>query len=247
MIEVVIYTLADPRTNEVRYVGKTKKKLYRRLSEHIATSKNLKDHRSKWIQSLARQNLKPKIEMLDICQEEDWQEVEKFWIKTLKFLGVRLVNQNEGGCGNNGHRLSDESKRKISASLTGKKQSKEVVEKRASQLRGRKLHPEHIAKCIATRKARQHKLSEASRQKMRDSHKNKKISEEHRALLIHYGQLNNAKNAKKVAQHSPTGELINIYSCAREASLKTQINISSIRMCCRNERKKAGGFIWKFI
>jgi group I intron endonuclease len=246
MIEVSIYTLANPETNEVRYIGKTKKKLYRRLSEHIATSKNLKDHRAKWIQSLLRQNLSPKIELLEMCFEKNWQETEKFWIRTLKFLGVNLVNQNEGGCGNNGHKFSEESKQKISMSLTGKKQSRETIEKRASQMRGRKLSAEHIAKCVATRISRQYKMSDSLKQKISDINKNKKLSEEHKAIFNYHAQLNNAKNSKKVAQYSLTGELLGVYSCAREASLKTSANVSNIRLCCKNKRKTSGGFMWKF-
>lgn len=245
-MEVFIYTLADPRTNEVRYIGKTKKTLYRRLSEHITTSKNLKDHRSKWIQSLVQQNFHPKIEVLDTCQEENWQETEKFWISILKFLGVDLVNQNEGGYGNNGHRFSQESKRKISMSLTGKKQSKETIEKRSSQMRGRKLSAEHIAKCVATRISRQYKMSDSLKLKISNFNKNKKLSEDHKAILKYHAQLNNAKNSKKVAQYSLNGQLLGVYSCAREASLITNANISNIRLCCKNKRKRAGGFLWKF-
>lgn len=184
---------------------------------------------------------------MDICLEKDWQKTERYWISNLKFLGVRLINQNEGGYGNSRYKFSEESRRKISESLKGKKQSKETVEKRVSQLRGRKLNPEHIAKCVATRIARQYKMSDSLKKKMSNIHRHKKLTDEQKAILNHHRKLNNAKNAKKVAQYSLIGELLGIYSCAGEASLKTNTNISNIRLCCKNKRKTSGGFLWKFV
>ena len=98
----------------------------------------------------------------------------------------------------------------------------------------------------STRIARQYKMSESLKKKLREIHRNKKLTAENKAILNYYAQLNNAKNAKKVAQYSLTGELLGIYSCAREASLKTNTNISNIRLCCKNKRKTSGGFLWKF-
>lgn len=54
------------------------------------------------------------------------------------------------------------------------------------------------------------------------------------------------KRSKPVAQIS-NGEIIAIYKSAVEANNITGINYSKIRMCCRNERKKAGGYEWKNI
>jgi group I intron endonuclease len=245
-MNVFIYTLSDPRTEEVRYVGKTIKTLDRRLQEHLTTSKKMKDHRSKWIQSLVKINLTPKIEILDFCCEKKWQQTERFWIISLKFLGVNLTNQNDGGYGNHGFIFSEESKRKISKSLTGKKQSPETIEKRASKMRGRKLSPEHIAKFVATRVSRKYKMSEELKNKLKKIHKNKKLSQKNKEILRKYALIINEKNKKSVAQYSLDGVLIKIYSCAGDASRETSINISSIRMCCKNKRKKAGGFMWKF-
>jgi group I intron endonuclease len=245
-MNVLIYTLSDPRTNEVRYVGKTIKSLAERLNNHVHSSKTLKDHRAKWIQSLLKDGEYPIIEVLDTCCETDWQSIEKFWIITLKFLGVRLVNQNEGGCGNNGFSFSDASKAKISRSLTGKKQSPETIEKRASKMRGRKLSQDHINKSTATRISRNYKMSDKHKQKLIYINKNKKLSEEHKKLIAIGARINNEKNKKPVDQYSLNGEFITSFSCAGEASEKTFVNCSSIRMCCKGMRKKAGNFLWKF-
>lgn len=51
------------------------------------------------------------------------------------------------------YRHSDETRAKIAKTLTGVKQSAELVEKRVSKLRGRKQTPEEIAKRVASRLA----------------------------------------------------------------------------------------------
>ena len=55
-----IYTLSDPRNGEIKYIGRTFKKIKYRLSEHCAEKDNNK--KCNWIKSLAKQNLKPIIE-----------------------------------------------------------------------------------------------------------------------------------------------------------------------------------------
>lgn len=53
-------------------------------------------------------------------------------------------------------------------------------------------------------------------------------------------------NEKSVAQYSLSGELICIFKNMTEAELQTGINHSKISVCCKGDRQKAGGFIWKY-
>jgi hypothetical protein len=53
-------------------------------------------------------------------------------------------------------------------------------------------------------------------------------------------------NHKRVQQYSKTGIFIKEFPSAEEASMKTQINASSIRACCRGIKKTAGTYQWKF-
>jgi len=50
---------------------------------------------------------------------------------------------------------------------------------------------------------------------------------------------------QKVEQFSLSNELINTFDSITEAYKITGINKTSIAKCCRGERNKAGGFIWK--
>lgn len=52
---------------------------------------------------------------------------------------------------------------------------------------------------------------------------------------------------KKVIQYDFDGELVKVFDSISEASKATEVNKSSIAKCCRGERNKAGGFIWKFL
>jgi len=48
-----VYTLNDPTTDQVRYVGKTIQKINERLNQHFHNKNGkLKDHRSNWVNSL---------------------------------------------------------------------------------------------------------------------------------------------------------------------------------------------------
>jgi hypothetical protein len=93
-----IYVLRDPRTNEVRYVGKTVKKLHFRLAGHIYSSKTAKTYRDNWIASLLAAGLRPIIEQIDSAGD-DWAEREQYWIAHYRSAGARLANHTDGGEG----------------------------------------------------------------------------------------------------------------------------------------------------
>lgn len=96
---VKIYTLSDPRTAEIRYVGKTVETLGKRLSKHCSCLVNQKEqnHRVFWIRSLLQKGLKPVITLIEEVSSDIWEEREKYWIKYYKDLGLNLVNSTEGG------------------------------------------------------------------------------------------------------------------------------------------------------
>lgn len=54
------------------------------------------------------------------------------------------------------------------------------------------------------------------------------------------------KLSKAVLQYTKEGKFVSSYSSGREAERQTGIRQATISSCCREERKFAGGFIWKF-
>jgi hypothetical protein len=95
-----IYQLKDPITNEIKYVGVTTNGLSKRLSQHISDVKRRPElYKAKWINSLLKQNLKPVIELIEVCDILTWEEREIYWIKKYKDEGLKLTNLHPGGAG----------------------------------------------------------------------------------------------------------------------------------------------------
>lgn len=134
--KTIIYTLSHPITGEVRYIGMTTKTLKRRIREHMAESKKGKNRRCKWIRSLVKIELKPKIEFLDEVCTELGNQTEIYWIEQFKHWGFNLVNGTKGGSGISGYCLSEEHKRKISIAKLGKKRSPEFIENLKNHRKG---------------------------------------------------------------------------------------------------------------
>ena len=109
-----IYTLTDPNSNLVRYVGRTTEKLYNRLSKHINEREKAKNHRCHWINKLYKMGLKPIIELIDECDtHNECIFLEKYWISQFKNWGFNLVNETDGGEGSFGYKHTEETKNKM--------------------------------------------------------------------------------------------------------------------------------------
>lgn len=119
----IVYGLVDPRTNLVRYVGRSSSGL-RRPKIHLCPS-NLRgqSHKERWLREVIAQGLRPGIRILRECEsfhEAETSEVEE--IRRLRAEGVKLTNATEGGKGKPlGQTPTAEVRRKIAAKLTGRK------------------------------------------------------------------------------------------------------------------------------
>ena len=88
---VYIYALLDPKTNEVRYVGKTTKEPKERYNQHLTTSKKRKTYVNIWVNDLLNDGFKPIMKVLDSCVDCDWVELERKWT-------VKLYEENNKLC-----------------------------------------------------------------------------------------------------------------------------------------------------
>ena len=94
-----IYTLSDPNTGLVRYIGKTNN-IKKRLSSHLSNNHlSSTTKKNNWIISLLRDNLIPIIEVLDEINSEEIDFYEKFYISLFKSWGFELLNGTDGGDG----------------------------------------------------------------------------------------------------------------------------------------------------
>jgi hypothetical protein len=175
--EVFIYTLAEPDTGAVRYVGKTND-LRQRLFDHSCDSTTRKmNKRLSWIKSLKARGYLPKIEVLEVVGESDWEEAEKFWIESLRFLECDLVNSNGGGLG--GFLPIRQVRNRISTASSSRKHRPETVAKIAAASKRLMQEPDRRAKFIASRNT----WTEESRRKLASSKTGKPRDEATRKKL----------------------------------------------------------------
>jgi hypothetical protein len=145
----IIYGLVDPRTGQLRYVGKSVKGL-RRPRSHMAPwvlKKEGHTHKGHWVKSIVDAGLRPKIVIIEALDSPTaLYEHEHFWVTYFRAMGCPLTNATDGGAGTLGHRHSLESRAKQSAVKKGKPQPDAVLAMIASN-RGRKHGPRSKSWC----------------------------------------------------------------------------------------------------
>lgn len=129
MEKLYVYTLSDPLTNEVKYIGQTNN-LKKRFTSHM--NDRTISYKSNWIKSLKLKNLCPVIEILEECSKDDVDFLEIYWIEQFKNWGFKLTNLSSGG--KSGYTLDPVSKNKISNNRLGHKQSYDTIQKRVRHL-----------------------------------------------------------------------------------------------------------------
>ena len=132
----IIYSLTDPRTGEVRYVGKTIYTLAHRFSIHMSNARQgYSFHVYRWIRLLLKDGLEPIPDVIEIVPPGgDWEGAERRWIAHYR-ARVKLCNIVDGGGGAVGSERTAEQRKRISDAL-----------------KGRKKTPEHVARATANRK-----------------------------------------------------------------------------------------------
>lgn len=171
--EFIVYGLCDPRTGELRYVGKSTCGLSRPKA-HLRPSvlRRTRSHCGNWIKQLTADGMKPEIVILETTITKDaLVEAEQFYIAYFRFIGCNLTNLTCGGDGKVGWRmpqstrdkiakahlgghkpkLSDAHRAAISRANTGKIISEETRARLSAALKGKPKSPEHIAKMIKNR------------------------------------------------------------------------------------------------
>jgi len=151
----LIYALTDPRTDEIRYVGKSSSGL-RRPGHHGARSVLSKDHTHKgnWLRGLVAAGLRygvrvleklPAVAALPPTERRDAMDAaERRWIAHGRAEGWPLTNLTDGGDG--GFFPTPEHRERLSRAMKGRKLSPEhLANLRANHARG-PLSEEHKAK-----------------------------------------------------------------------------------------------------
>jgi len=218
-MEIKIYTLSSTREpNNVRYVGKTKQSLKRRLNGHLCDAKKAKSegrftiHNYNWINKELSEGYTIIISEIDSREfdvDEDWKWLEQYWISQFKSWGFKITNLTSGGDGNQDQVFSYES-----------------LEKKAEKLRGRPRDEE-------TRR----KISEGLTGVVR--------SEETKALVKDSITI---LQGRKIVQYDLDGNKISDWESIAEAARQTGIDKGNIGHCCNHapNHNSAGGYIWRY-
>lgn len=186
-----IYALATPE-GEIRYCGKTVKLPPERMSGHRDAAYRFRNrHVNHWLRSIYDAGSEPKmvvcetvdLDGLDRAQQmAKLNEAERRWIAQLRVLGFRLTNATDGGDGRHGYKASEETRRRQSVALKGRKLSPEQCALMSENARNqpRKSGPENpcfgkpqvwrdpaarVAKILATKAAWTAEEKEAVRAK----------------------------------------------------------------------------------
>jgi len=210
-----IYTLSDPNTHEIRYIGKTKSKINTRLKQHIRDTYKYNNHRVNWIKSILCKGKMPIIELLDET-DKNWQILECYWISQFKAWGFNLTNMTDGGDGNNNQIASEESRKKRSLSLLGKKRPEEVRKKISKAHKGKKL-------------------SDATKEKLKQANLGKVASEESKR-----------KKFKPILLVDSEGSIIEEFESLSQAAKKYNCHKGAISNACSGTAKTACNRFWKF-
>lgn len=219
-MEIKIYTLSSTRNpNIIRYVGKSKQKLSRRLSQHLCAAKKAKETNYKlnynynWINKELSEGYEIIIEELDSVnfqENESWEWLEQYWISQMKIWGFNITNLTDEGDGNKNQHFS-----------------KETIQKRAEKLRG-------IPRDLETRR------------KISESHKGKILSEETKNKVSNSIK---ELQGRKILQYDLDGNKIKEWDCIVDAAKQLNIDKANIGHCCshKENHNSAGGFIWRYI
>lgn len=243
MDKVKIYSLSDPITNEVMYVGRTKVRLSARLSSHYHCSRHNSTPRDIWIASLTKNGLKPIAKVIEDVEESVWREREKYWISYYKKINPNLTNLAEGGEGPLGVIRQEETIKTIS-----EMQSKPVYQLdldfniikeypscKSAIIETNIQHIGNSARSIGKKSAGGYvwiyksDFEEFIKNEKRDSFKKD------------YSYL-----YKKIGKFDKSGKLLQEWDNVKLASVETGFRYQNIAKAARGERKTYKKFIWKY-
>lgn len=150
--------------------------------------------------------------------------------------GYNVSRGGDGGPGFSGEKHpmygkhhTEESRKKMSESTKGQ----------IPYNKGKHLSDEHREKLRQAHLGRKQNRTPEWNRKIGESQRGKKMTPEQIERMV-------KRKRKPVVQLSLTGEFICEWPSGAEASRQTGVDASHINLACRNIRKTAGNFIWKF-
>lgn len=223
-----------------KYVGQTRKSPEERWgkngSHYLKKEKNGEYMHAAFAQAIIKygwDNFKHEIILSDLTKEEA-DNLEKLLIEEFNTKNRKYgYNLKDGGLGGGG--FSEETLKKMSEVHKGVKQSEETIKKRAEKLKGE--NNPNYGKPMS--KEQRNKISDSKKGKNNHMY-GKHFKEETKQ------KIKESQNMRKIVQYDLQGNFVKIWNSISDAGRELNIARANISACCRNKRKNAGGFIWKY-
>lgn len=250
----IIYTLEDPITNKIRYVGYTKTSLTKRLKSHLknvseAESKNRKwNKRLSWIKSVGS----PIIIELDSChtkEEACW--LECYWINQLIQWGFNLTNMTSGGDGGDTFSmLSSTDKQLVRGKLSRNALGRTRTESQINSWRESiKTSGHWLSKPDAIHPMKGKHHSKETKLKLSKASSGRLFSEEVKLPLRGKVPVNKGISKYSGVVRIDEQGCIEVFDTVALAIARLELPTnrqSDIIRCCKGKTKKALGYFWKF-
>jgi group I intron endonuclease len=199
---------------------------------------------------------KHKVEVIHQCSENELNDLEIYYIDLYSsFNNPRGMNLCSGG--NSNRVVSEETRIKMSESLTGELNpfyGKKHSEVTLSKLRGLKRSEYTLQKIRDSKK----NITEETRKRMSEAQMNKNppSNETRRKMSIaQIGRKHSEETKRKISngngtsviQYTKNGEVVGEYKSVTHAAMLTGIKRTTISYCVNGRCKTSKGFVWKKI
>lgn len=253
-----IYSLSDPISGHVRYIGKSNNPKQRFTNGHMVCihHKDKKSKKRSWIKSLVDDGKKPKLDIIDEVDVSDWAFWERHYISLFKSWGFKLTNTTDGGEGgsgcswNKGKKHTQETINKIKERRRCQKSTKgwKMTEKNLNKAREtlNVLHLKRIGQKDSeyTKVKRGNSISVSLKKsyssgKIIPWNKGRKMSEDFKTK--------NYPFKKPIVQLNLNNELVNVFESAAFAARINGFCKAKIGSCCLKKRPTHMKFKWLFL
>jgi group I intron endonuclease len=257
MARYIIYGLADPRTDEIRYIGKSSSGLLR-PKKHLSAYYLKRErtlHKTRWIKTLLAVGVTPTIVVMKECIDEaDLNQSEIRLIAEYRARGSHLTNITDGGCGALGMKHTKRTRSKIAKTLrkyTADPAVKREMSKRATGLRLSDEARANISKAVSGRK-----LNRSIKQQISDTLRNKFASDAEKQRLSDVqrqiwsspeSEARRVTNSRKHGGKPFTDQNGVRYETVADAARKLGMGEDGIRHALKGRTKRNHGYSFKYV